>query len=149
MTASWLLSLIGGVSGTLVFLLSLRFSRKNQFYSDTPWLWPWGVFVWGDGLVLGPFWIVLSGVWWALFRQDHILDPWIWVARSLLLFWIVRSGVEVVYWLNHQAAQKEYAPPFLRNVKWLNQDQAAILYQLTHTSILVVLLLLLLLSWVW
>lgn len=113
------------IVGLVIIVCAIYFSKKGQFYSDTHLLIPLGIFVWGDGLVLGPFWF-LSGL---LFSQLDLL----FILRYVLLFWAIRSGYEVVYWLTHQASRHEYEPPLFRNISWLNAQQGAILYQLMTT----------------
>jgi hypothetical protein len=111
--------------GLCISLLSFYLARKGQFYSDTHFLIPLGIFIWGDGLIFGPFWVI-SGL---LFTQLAS----VFVVRYLLLFWVVRSGYEVAYWITHQAVASTYEPPLFRRVTWLNANQSAILYQLLNT----------------
>jgi hypothetical protein len=111
--------------GLVITFLAVQKSKTDQFYSDTFWLIPLGVFVWGDGLILGPFWLI-SGL---LFLKMSTL----WILRYLLVFVAIRSSYEVVYWLNQQAANSKYQPPLFRNVSWLSAQQTAILYQLINT----------------
>jgi uncharacterized membrane protein len=113
------------ILGIIITYFSVIFSKKGQFYTDTHFLIPLGVFVWGDGLILGPFWIV-SGV---LFTQFSLLL----MLRYVLLFWAIRTGYEVIYWITHQATKHEYQPPLFRNVSWLDTQQSAILYQVLNT----------------
>ncbi len=124
-----------GFSGAALFCLAIFFSRRKQFYSDTFTFFPLGAYVWGDGLILGPFWLVsailLSGV-----------TPQLGI-RFFFLFYAIRSAYEVVYWLNHQVAQRAYIPPLFRRWEWLNANESAILYQLMHTCICVIMLFLL------
>jgi hypothetical protein len=120
----------------LLFLLScaLTFfaftrSKSGSFYGDTPqWFWL-GVYVWGDGLVLGPFW-ALSALVWHLLPLEIVLS---WV----LIFFAVRSIYEVIFWMLHQYAKKDYRPPFLRKVAWLDSESVAIIYQVFHTCVAV------------
>jgi hypothetical protein len=114
---------LAGVSCGVTWLSYVR-SKQGKFYSDTPWLLPMGIFVWGDGLVIGPFWAVSSGVLMWL--------SWLDVVRYCLVFYSVRSAYEVVYWLNHQAVGKTYRPPLFRHIAWLGSEEAAILYQLMN-----------------
>src|SRR5687768_11298572 len=76
--------------------------RKGGFYTNTHWLVPMGIFVWGDALVIAPFWAGMSliGIWLAP------LD----ILRFMLLFYTIRSGYEVIYWINHQVVQRDYVP---------------------------------------
>jgi hypothetical protein len=123
--STWFLSLPLAVIAAGVSWLSWQRARKNQFYSDTPLLWPLGIFVWGDGMILGPFWVVSAIVMGFM--------PWMWVLRYLLVFYAIRAGYEVIYWINHQVAQREYRPPLFRRWSWIGANEAAILYQLLNT----------------
>jgi len=100
-----------------------------MFYSDTFFLMPFGIYVWGDGLVLAPFWFVASIIFWFLSIKQVVV--------FLLVFWVIRSGFEVIYWLNHQSVNNDFNPPMLRKVKWLDAGKSAILYQLLHTTIII------------
>ncbi|MBD3279685.1 MAG: hypothetical protein GF390_03170 [Candidatus Pacebacteria bacterium] len=114
---------------SLITWLSYQKSRHQQFYSDTFILIPLGVFVWGDGLILGPFWLISSLLFY-FFTKQQIWHYW-------LLFWVIRSSYEVIYWLNHQAANKTYKPPLFRKIAWLDAGQSAILYQLLNMSVVI------------
>jgi hypothetical protein len=120
----YLLCLLLAVCAFWITWQAYHKSKNGQFYSDTHWLWPLGVFVWGDGLVLGPFWAVSAVVIASM--------PSITAARYLLVFFAIRSAYEVIYWLNHQAVGKTYQPPLLRHISWLGSEEAAIVYQLAN-----------------
>lgn len=120
----------------VVFLLAYRYSKKGSFYSDTLPLTPLGIYVWGDALILAPFWLVVSS-----FFLISGVEPSLFL-RFYVLFLALRSTYEVIYWLLHQSAKSEYHPPLLRSVSWLKAQEIAILYQLFHTCII-----LLSLSW--
>lgn len=122
--------LIFALCNFFIFLLSLRKSRSNQFYSDALLLFPLGIYVWGDGLMLAPFWIISSVIFYFLSLQQ--------ILNYFLIFLIARSAFEVIYWLNHQAIGKKYNPPLFRNIKWLDAPKSAILYQLLHTCVIVI-----------
>jgi hypothetical protein len=115
------------LSGILISICSWQKVRSKQFYSDTWWLWPWGVYVWGDGLVLGPFWFLVGLIF---LNISGLLQ-----AQVIALFFALRSGYEVVYWLNHQVASRSYIPPMVRKWTHLGPNEAAIVYQLFHTAI--------------
>ncbi|NCN06481.1 MAG: hypothetical protein GW946_01385 [Candidatus Pacebacteria bacterium] len=116
----------------LLFLLALKRVRNGSFYGDTPWLSPLGVYVWGDGLILLPFWSLISLLFvWSGVGGTAII-------RLYLVFTMVRSGYEVVYWLLHQSAKDTYRPPLIRKFDSLAPRDGAILYQLAHTCFVVV-----------
>jgi hypothetical protein len=112
------------ILGICIGLCSYRFSKRGKFYADTLWLSPFGVYVWGDGLVLGPFWFI-SGLLFYLLTPLNII-------RYYLLFIVLRAAYETVYWLVHQSSQRTFIPPLLRRVGWLGGTEAAIVYQLLN-----------------
>ena len=114
-----------------IFFLAFRFSKKGSFYSDTLPLTLLGIYVWGDGLVLAPFWFSISLIFLIFGIEISAL------IRFYVLFLGVRSAYEVVYWLLHQSANNTYRPPLFRSVSWLKAADTAILYQILHTCILV------------
>lgn len=119
----WWQILLAVISG-IIFWQAVKRCKQGQFYSDTPLLFWMGIFVWGDALVLAPFWAVTS----LLFL---FLSP-VMVLRSIVLFFIVRATYEVIYWINHQVANREYLPPLFRRFSWIKPMDAAILYQLIN-----------------
>lgn len=136
---NWWFTLPLGLIAVIVTLWSWRQARQGHFYSDTPGLWLLGIFVWGDGIILGPFWVVSAvGLTWV---------PVIWVARYILVFYALRSAYEVIYWINHQVAHRDYVPPLFRRWPWLKANESAILYQLLNTCQVVLAVVLLLASW--
>jgi hypothetical protein len=122
----------------IVFIHGIQQSKKGNFYTDTPFLFPLGIFVWGDAIVLGLFWAVLA--------LGSIAMSWMSILRVLFIFFALRSAFEVVYWLNQQAIHSEYMPPLFRRFHWLKAQDAAILYQLLNMCETVLMLSLLMLS---
>lgn len=108
----------------IVFFIAVKKSKNNQFYSDVSLLLPLGIFVWGDALILAPFWVISSVIF-------YFLSP-VNILRYFLLFYAVRSMYEVVYWISSQMAGKTYNPPLFRQFTWLKPNDAAILYQLMN-----------------
>lgn len=105
----------------VLFFIALTLCKRGEFYRDSFAFTPFGIYVWGDALVLAPFWAV------ALIILGFF--PPLYLLRFFLLFWTFRSAYEVVYWIGHQWAKSNYTPALLRNVKWLKPNDAAILYQ--------------------
>ena len=115
------------VYSVIIGYVSWKKSSNHQFYSDS-WLGlPLGIFIWGDGLMLAPFWTLMS-VLLAVYKDLSLL-------KILLLFWTIRSFYEVVYWILHQFSNKEYKAPLFRGVTWLSSHDSAILYQLLNMCI--------------
>jgi hypothetical protein len=125
----------------LVFFLGLKNSQKGNFYNETFLLNPLGIFVWGDALILGPFWLVSSFIFIFICPLN--------VLRYYLLFWAIRSFFEVIYWLNHQAVKDDYNPPMFRKIKWLKANESAILYQLMNSCQFILALFLIYLTFSW
>jgi hypothetical protein len=132
----WLLFLLH----VILFGLALQKGKRKQFYSDTPFLFLFGIFIWGDALILSPFWMASS----LLFHLLSLIN----ICRYWLLFFAVRSMFEVIYWINHQVAHRDYKPPLFRNVKWLAANDSAILYQVMNMCLMIFSLALLLFSFI-
>lgn len=115
-----LLFLVGAFS----FGTAIQKGKKGGFYTDTAGLLPLGIFVWGDALILGPFWMIAA----LLFTFLSPLE----ILRFFLIFFLVRALYEVVYWITHQVVKREYRPPLFRRIQWLQANEAAILYQLLN-----------------
>jgi hypothetical protein len=80
--------------------------KKNP-YGLTPALLPYGIFVWGDAVLIGAFWFVISAAV-VLFQSVYLFL----IAQAV--YWMVRSAGEVVYWLLQQfAVTKRDAPETL------------------------------------
>lgn len=136
MLLTQIMAVLLGLAALILWLIAWRKSKRGQFYADSLLLFPLGIYVWGDGLILAPFWLILSIFFFFLSLAK--------ISQILLVFYLVRSAYEVVYWINHQVAQKNYHPPLFRAAKWLGSNEAAILYQLIHTCVVVICLSLLL-----
>jgi hypothetical protein len=104
--------------------------RKRAF-EETRWLWPWGIFVWGDAPVIGVFWSGISvASWW--------YGDWNLFGLLSSLFWVVRTFGETGYWLNQQFSTLERNPPEkLWGYGWWSNDSIWFVYQITHQIILV------------
>jgi hypothetical protein len=85
-----------GAVGALGRGIQQTFYHKNP-YGLTPWLWGYGIFVWGDAIFIGFFWIV-AAITSILLRNTELF------LLLLSVFWLVRSGGEVIYWFLQQFA---------------------------------------------
>ncbi len=97
-----------GIGAFVSFLLGVRqtFVFKNP-YGLTPLLLPYGMFVWGDTVLLGMFWSTVCAL--SYFSENTKL-----FLISSCVFWMVRSAGEVFYWLLQQfAANKRDLPETL------------------------------------
>jgi hypothetical protein len=129
MSAPIVLAIGLGLISSWLFITAIRKSRAGNFYQDTHFLAILGIYVWGDALILAPFWLASAGLF--------ILMPISAIVQYFLLFYVVRSVYEIIYWINHQVAKKDYQPPLFRRISWLGANEAAILYQLLHTCIVI------------
>lgn len=97
-----LILIISGGCGT--WFGYLQSAKQNNPFGITPHSLIFGVFVWGDWLVLGPFWF-LAG-WFVVLSKS-----WLWLGFVVSTFWLVRSLGEVGYWLLEQFATKKRNKP--------------------------------------
>jgi len=94
--------------GSTGFLITLKgyyqsAQLKNSF-KVTRGLFPLGIFVWGDALTIGPYWILvalLSGI----LQDVHLFYA------LISLFWFVRAQGEVQYWIAEQFTSKHRNKP--------------------------------------
>lgn len=104
--------------------------KKNVYGLASP-LGFLGIFVWGDALVIAPFWIIISVL--TLFMRD-----WYLFLVTLSFFWAVRSAGEVIYWINEQFAENHRNPPnTLRFYNFFKSDAIWFIYQLFWQCILI------------
>lgn len=79
-------------------------TQKKNSFGETKWLFPLGIFVWGDAVTIGPFWIVVA-VLSGFINNPHF-------TYSLIsFFWFVRALGEVQYWIAEQFASKHRNKP--------------------------------------
>lgn len=114
-----------GISSILFFIKSLRqIKNKKNVYGVTTYLFFLGAFVWGDMVILGPFWIIVSLV-------SLILNNWYLFLLFVSVFWVIRSLGEMIYWLNEQfAGQKRNLPHTIKYYKFINSDAIWFINQL-------------------
>jgi hypothetical protein len=78
--------------------------HQAHTYGVTWWLYPLGIFVWGDGIIIGLFWAIAGLT--SLFLQDFNLFLLIFST-----FWLIRSLGETIFWLNQQFTTTNQYPP--------------------------------------
>lgn len=115
----------------LVSIMAVYKTRHNKFYQDTTFLWPFGIYVWGDALIVAPFLATVSLIWLLLGTDGATITKFIALSLG------VRSFFEVIYWLNHQATDNVFTPLLLRNNTSLKPKDTAILFQVWHTCIVI------------
>lgn len=77
---------------------------QRQPFTVTPWLFPAGIFVWGDAPIIGIFWSFLG-------ICSFLLGDWAFVGLGVSFFWLVRAWGEVQYWLHEQFTTHHRNPP--------------------------------------
>ena len=127
-----LLLFIGiGLLGVLIKGLD-ESRRKKNAYRETPFLFLAGIFVWGDAVIFGPFWIIAA--FWCYWMKD-----WVLFVLVVAVFWVVRSLGETIYWLNQQFSTIERNPPRnLRGYELYRGDAIWFGYQTFWQSVMVV-----------
>lgn len=122
-----------GLIAFLSFLFGLKqtYLKKNP-YGLTPFLLPYGSFVWGDVVILGLFWAVVCLV--SVFVNNA---HFFWVTQAV--FWIVRSGGEIFYWFLQQFASiKRDLPATLWGSRLFPGESIWFAYQLVWQVVLIV-----------
>lgn len=121
------------VINSVVFIKSfIESHQKTNAYNPTPFLSPFGIFVWGDGLIFGPFWLAASVITLAL-------NDWLLFLFTLSVFWLVRSFGETIYWLNEQFAHtKRNNPKNLFGYNLVKNDSIYFIYQIIYQGISVI-----------
>jgi len=117
---------------------------KNNPFGQPNLLFWLGIFVWGDALVLGFFWCLVS-------LLCFLLNDWILFLLVISVFWIVRSYGEILYWINQQFSPIIRNPPqTLIGYRFFKNDSIWFIYQLFWQCLLVVsIVITIYLSWLW
>ena len=103
--------------------------RKNAF-GETPGLCFLGIFVWGDAIMIGWFWLLAISL--ALITKD------LWILGLFTsVFWVVRGWGEATYWLNQQFSPIVRNPPEkLRGYGLVKSDAIWFIYQVWWQTIM-------------
>jgi hypothetical protein len=119
------------IFNSLVFLKGFYEIKRRNPYGLTKYLFFIGAFVWGDLLILGPFWVIVSLI-------SIFLNNWTLFLLFISLFWVIRSLGETIYWLNEQFAYtKRNPPPTLSFHKLVQGDAIWFIYQLFWQAVFV------------
>jgi hypothetical protein len=124
------------VFGLIAFCLTLRgiyeVNQKHNSFGLTPWLLPYGIFVWGDAIILGTFWFLVSSF-------CFFIHNWYLFLLFLSAFWLIRSLGETIYWLQEQFANKHRNPPnTLFGYKLFKNDSVWFIYQTFYQCLTVI-----------
>jgi hypothetical protein len=117
------------LAGLAYGLYKVRF--KKDTYGEAGLFFLIGAFVWADAVVLGTFGL-LMGI------TAYFSGP-IFLGLILSVFWTVRSGGEVVYWLNQQFSGKEgNSPDKFIIYKFFKDDSVWFINQVLWQCVMVV-----------
>jgi len=115
----------------ILFITALVNIKKKLIFQETKILSILGIFVWGDALVLLPFWFTIL-IFWIIFRNVYF------IYLLISLFWVIRSFGEIIYWLNQQFSNLKRNPPeklLLHNL--IQNDAIWFIYQVFWQCIFV------------
>lgn len=106
--------------------------KKKNAYGMTYLLFPFSIFVWGDAVVFGLFWTVVS-------VSVLLLQDWILFLLFLSLFYLIRSIGETIYWFNQQFSKViRCDPEKYWTHKIFHNDSVWFVFQTVHQCITVV-----------
>lgn len=116
----------------MLFLQSIDEIRFNKnSYKTTQMLSILGAFVWGDVLIIAPFWFIVSFV--SIIANNMYL-----FLLSFSLFWVIRSFGEMIYWISEQfAVTKRNQPEKLLFHGFLKNTSVWFIYQVFAQCIFV------------
>lgn len=123
--------IIFSIFNFFIFLKAIYEIKKRNPYGLTKYLFFVGAFVWGDVLVIAPFWVIVTFI-------SLLINSWFLFLLFISLFWVIRSLGETIYWLNEQFAFKKRNPPQTLNFhKLINGEAIWFIYQLFWQCIFV------------
>ena len=112
------------VLSLIVFIKGLQQSikKKNPYGATSYFSWL-GIFVWGDAIILGPFWFLSS-------LASYLLKNWFLFLLIISVFWVVRSLGETIYWLNQQFSKTHsHYYEKLTGYRFFKSDAILFIYQ--------------------
>jgi hypothetical protein len=110
--------------------------NKRNAFGLTPWLLPIGAFVWGDAVVFGFFWAVIS-------LAAGLMQDWYLFLLITSLFWVTRGFGEMIYWFNQQFSTLDRNPPEkMKGYEIFRNDSVWFVYQIVWQCVTVIALLL-------
>ena len=132
---SWqrLIVIIWGIISFALFVKGFKESKdKKNAYGLTPFLLLFGAFVWGDAVVFGAFWTLVSV---AVF----FLNDWVLFLLVISVFWVVRSIGETIYWFNQQFSKVNRNPPEKNWMyKYFHNDSVWFIHQIGWQCVTVI-----------
>jgi len=129
----------------LIFLKGFHESKyKKNAYGLTRPLVFIGAFVWGDAVIFGLFWLILSII-------TLLLKDWYLFLLFTSVFWVVRSFGEIIYWLNQQFSTLNRNS--IKNLPWnsiFHNDSVWFIHQIIWQCVMVVSIILsIYFAWLW
>lgn len=110
----------------MVFVHATEKVKFGEFDDYSWWLMSFGIYIWGQGILLAPFWI-LFGVacifWWT---PGTALTAYIW-------FHVVRAIMEI--WLTQQKSYRGLADLIMPHVDKINPEQRLHLYGISQAIV--------------
>ncbi len=91
--------------------------RKNAFKTVPYVLILFGIFVWGDAVIISLFFVLTSTL-------SLILNDWILFLLIFSAFWLVRSLGETIYYFNQQFSKVVRQPPKKLPGFWIYQNDS-------------------------
>ena len=122
-----------GLISLLAFIKGIgEVYKRNNPFGQPHILFLLGIFVWGDALIFGFFWCLVSLI-------SFLLKDWILFLLIIAVFWVVRSLGEMLYWINQQFSPIIRNPPkTLFGYHWLKNDSIWFVYQVFWQCLLVI-----------
>ena len=105
--------------------------KKNAYGLTRPLLFV-GIFVWGDAVIFGLFWLLSSIV-------TLLLKDWYLFLLIISVFWVVRSLGETIYWFNQQFSSLNRNP--VKNLPWnsiFHNDSVWFIHQIIWQCVTVI-----------
>ena len=105
--------------------------KKNAYGLTRPSLFV-GIFVWGDAVIFGLFWLLSSIV-------TLLLKDWYLFLLIISVFWVVRSLGETIYWFNQQFSSLNRNP--VKNLPWnsiFHNDSVWFIHQIIWQCVTVI-----------
>jgi len=108
-------------------------TKRKKAYNIVPYpFFVFGIFVWGDAVVISMF-LFLSSL------LSFVLNDWILFLLLISVFWLVRSLGETMYWFNQQFSSINRNPPKkLAGFRIYQNDSIWFAYQIFHQCIVVI-----------
>lgn len=120
------------INVALFFISLTNVTKRRKAFNPIIYAYIIGVFVWGDALIICPFWVFISSF-------SLLLNSWYLFLLFICIFWVVRSMGETIYWLNQQFSNITRNPPEkLMGYRYFGNESIWFAYQLVHQCVVVI-----------